>query len=110
MNYAAFMLVTVTPAWLALSRQERENFEEEVLGPTLERHAGKVSVRWFDAEAFSGHCSDVVLFEAEDPHAYYALVEDLRETELFTKPYMEVNEVIFGVEEGFRQLDSSGER
>ena len=74
MKYAAFMLVTITPTWLGLSKHEREAFEEEVLGPVFERHAGRVGVRWFDAAAFTGGCSDVVLFEAENPYAYYALV------------------------------------
>ena len=75
MKYAAFMLVRVTPEWLALGKEEREAFEEGTLGPILERHAEKVGARWFDAEAFSGRHSDVVLFEAEDRSAYYALVE-----------------------------------
>jgi hypothetical protein len=67
MNYAAFMLVTIMPTWLGLSKHEREAFEEEVLGPVFERHAGRVGVRWFDAGAFTGGCSDVVLFKAENP-------------------------------------------
>ena len=108
MKYAAFMLVRGTPEWLALGKEEREAFEEGTLGPIFERHAEKVGVRWFDAEAFSGRHSDVALFEAEDPSAYYALVEDLRDTALFAKPYVEVNEVVFGIEDGFRQIDPTG--
>lgn len=41
MKYAAFMLLTFTSEWLALSPDERERFNEEVVGRSWSATRGR---------------------------------------------------------------------
>ena len=67
----------------------------------------RVRLRYFDAEAFSGKCTDVAMFETEDLQAYYFAVERLRDTPLFSHPYFEVVKIIPAMEDGFRAFEAS---
>ncbi|HEY1011247.1 MAG TPA: darcynin family protein [Herpetosiphonaceae bacterium] len=104
--YTILVLMTATEAWLSLSRAERAGFVERTLGPIFARYEGRVSLRTFDAEAFSARCSDVAMFEAEDLRAYYYLMEELRDTALFGQPYFRVNEIIPCIEGGFAEFEA----
>jgi chlorite dismutase len=104
-RYAIFGLATATEAWLRLSREQRRSFVESELGPMLARFPGKV--RWFDAEAFSTRCSDVILFETDDLREYTFLMERLRDSKVFTEPYFRFQELIPAVEEGFREFEAN---
>jgi hypothetical protein len=105
-NYIALVLLRATPQWLRLPRTDRSAFNETVLGPILAAHAGQVTVRHLDMEAFTGRCSDVALFETADPQAFYFLMEELRDTALFTEPYFEVVDILLGLEDGYRTFES----
>jgi Darcynin, domain of unknown function len=94
-----FFLVRTTPAWLALAPSARLDFVTRVVRPALATHEG-VSVRYFDAEAYNAHASDVIMWSFDDHRAYRSLVEHLRETP-FWGTYFEVREIIPCVEDGF---------
>jgi hypothetical protein len=98
-NHAFFMHVRTTTSWLKLSPKERFAFVGEVIRPLLKKHP-KVSMRFFDAEAFSAEVSDVILWETPQVMAYQAVVEDLRET-MFWGTYFEVVGIVASVENGY---------
>ena len=106
MKYTVLMLFTFQPAWLRLSRAKRGEFNRGVLEPIWGRYPD-VSCRHFDAEAFSGYCSDFALFETPSLERYYQIIEELRDTPLFSLPYLSVQNYIIGLEDGFKSFESS---
>ena len=105
MKYTIFMLLTATPAWLSLTREQRNEFVEGTLGPIVAKYEERVKVRFFDAEAFSARCSDIATFEVNDLKDYYYLLEELRDTAMFAQPYFQVNEIIPSIENGFAAFE-----
>ena len=101
MKYAILVLMTSTAEWLRLSRKQRNTYVTQELTPVFEKYAGKVSVRFLDAEAFTARCSDVVIFETEDLKQYYFLMEEIRDSKIFTVPYFQINDIIPCAEGGF---------
>ncbi len=105
MKMTVFLLLRALPAWLALDREARDAIAGQALEEALAD--GKVSMRFFDAEAFSGACSDVAMFEADDPGQWYFAFERLRDSALFATPYFEVINIIPAYEDGHRQFEAS---
>ena len=97
----AFLLLTALPAWLALARERRQEIADSTLGAALRRRPG-ITMRFYDAEAFTARCSDIAVFTIADLDAFYLLVEDLRDSQLFTVPYFRLDELILAVEDGHR--------
>jgi hypothetical protein len=93
-----FMLVKTTNTWLQISVQERFEFKENVITPILKKFPS-VKMRFFDSEAFSGHVTDVLMWETSNVLKYQFLIEELRET-LFWGTYFEVVEIIPAIEDG----------
>ena len=104
--YTVLFLYTVTPAWLRLSRAERNAFNATHVRPIFEKHAERISARFCDAEAFSARCSDFVIFQMRALKDFYAMFEELRDTPLFTEPYLTVNDLIVGLEDGFQHFEA----
>jgi hypothetical protein len=98
-NHAFFMHVRTTTAWLKLVPQQRFAFLDDVIRPLLKKHPN-VSMRFFDAEAFSADVTDVLLWETASVMAYQAVVEDLRET-AFWGTYFEVVAIVASVENAY---------
>jgi hypothetical protein len=98
-NHAFFMSVRTTTDWIAMTPKERFAFVDEVIRPILTTHP-KVTMRFFDSEAFSAEVSDVLLWETTDVLAYQSLVEDLRETK-FWGTYFEVVSIIASIENAY---------
>lgn len=94
-----FMLVRATPAWLALTPTERFAFVGETIRPALAKRP-ELSLRYFDAEAFSARVSDVMMWRVADMAQWLSLVEDLRETR-FWGDYFEVLDIIPAVEDAY---------
>lgn len=103
--YTIIVMMTTRPEWLALNHAERNEFNETYVNPIIARYAEKVRVRLCDAEAFTGRCTDFALFETTDLTQYYYLMEELRDSPLFGKPYFDVNEIIVGLEGGFSSFE-----
>lgn len=99
------MLMTATPTWLQLSRTERTTLTTTTVQPLLEKDVERVQVRFFDAEAFAARSSDFAIFTTLDLKAYFFLIEELRDTAMFTTPYFVVNEVILGRENGYQAFE-----
>ena len=94
-----FMLVRTTNAWLALSPEERFAFLGTTIQPILEKRS-TVSLRFFDAEAFSAQVTDVLVWESPQLAEYQAVIEDLRET-AFWGVYFEVVSIIPAIENAY---------
>lgn len=106
-KYTVVVLLTATPDWLRLSRLERGAFFDQTINPIFGKYAPKIKLRWLDAEAFSARCSDVAIFEVADLQDHYFLMEELRDTALFAKPYFRMEEVIIGLEDGFQVFEAA---
>lgn len=92
-SYCIFVHLTATPAWLALSRSEREQFVADKLQPILATYS-QVQLRFYDVEFFSARCSDIITFETDNLASYAALMDCLRDTPLFSTPYFTVNDIL----------------
>ncbi|WP_020594663.1 darcynin family protein [Spirosoma panaciterrae] len=106
-TYTIFVLYRALPAWLQLTRSERNDIFTAEVAPILANYQPNVSTRLFDAETFHARVSDVLLLTCTDLRDYYFLMESLRDTSLFGKPYIELVDVIVSVEDGFREFEAS---
>lgn len=101
----AIVYLAFEPAWLALSRAERGNWAEHV-GGILARHPD-VAFTWYDADALSGTFTDFAICRFTDIRAYHHLWEELRDTEIFTRPYARITNVTMGIENGYGDYEQS---
>ncbi|WP_372657760.1 darcynin family protein [Hydrogenophaga sp.] len=109
MNYSFFVLLRALPAWLALSREARKALGDEHLGAALASHRGRLTMRYFDAEAFTAPCSDVMMIETQDPKHHYYFMEQLRDSPLFSVPYFELLNVITTIEDGYQAYEATSQ-
>jgi hypothetical protein len=99
LNQVYFMLVKTTTTWLQIPVKERFEFQKQIIAPILEKYPS-VKMRFFDSEAFSGHFTDVLMWETSEIKDYQFLIEELRET-LFWGTYFEIIEIIPAIEQQF---------
>ena len=100
-----FMLLRSQPAWLRLSRQGRQDFIAAEVAPILARYPA-VTLRFFDAEAFTGRCTDVAMWTAQDLKSWSFLMDALRDTAFFSAPYYEVVDIIPALENAYAEYDA----
>src|SRR5690242_90744 len=99
-KYAIFIQMNATRAWLTLPTQERRNHIVQDLAPIVKKYP-QVSIEFYDAEAYTIHCSDIAVLKTEALDDYAALMDDLRKSLLFTEPYYELVDVIPTVEANY---------
>jgi len=104
-KYAFFLHLNATRAWLSLSREGRRKFFHRIQEDIFKKYPG-ISYRLFDVEAFNAHCSDIILFEANDVQQYYYLMEELRDSAIYTVPYFEIVGIYPAIEDGFSNFES----
>lgn len=107
MTWTIFVTLRATPQWLQHTVEERNRIAADCLGEVMVDD--RVTMRFFDAEAFSGECSDVAVFETTDMLAYYFTMERLRNTALISAPYFQIVSIIPAVENGFRLFQQAEE-
>lgn len=105
-KFTFFVHMNATKAWLRLTRQERNQFFNTTVADILSKYPN-VSLRLYDLEAFSGRCSDIAVYETDDVQQYYFLIEALRDTEIYTKPYFEIIDIFPAIEDGFVEYEES---
>lgn len=105
-KFTFFVLMRATKEWLSLLRAERNEFVETNLNPLFAKYSS-VSVRFYDAEAFSSRCSDIAVFETDNLQEYYFLMDGIRDSKVFTVPYFEFIEIIPAIEGGFTEYEES---
>ena len=107
--FTIFVHLRALPAWLRLPRGERSTISETAMASAL--LTPQVSMRHFDAEAFTAACSDVCVFEATDLQQFYQVMERLRDSALFATPYFELVQILPSLQDGYRwfeQLERQG--
>ena len=62
-------------------------------------------MRYFDAEAFTSPCSDVMMVETDDPMRYCFFMEHLRDSPLISEPYFEIVQVVPAIDEGYMDFE-----
>ena len=102
--YTVFMLLKATAAWLALSRDEPDAHYDSALMQVFNRFPA-VRLRCFDASAFHGRCSDVLVWDTTDMAEYHEAVETLRAHPLLGQRYFEIVEVIPSIPDGWRDFE-----
>jgi hypothetical protein len=100
-----FVSLRSQPAWLALSRQQRADYLAAHVRPHFARYP-QVGLRFYDAEAFSGRCTDIMVFETADLRAYSFLIDALRDEAFFGLPYFQVLDVTPAIENGYAEYDA----
>ncbi|MFC5145159.1 darcynin family protein [Streptomyces aureoversilis] len=110
MRYTIVLSYAFSPAWLRLSRDERNALREQCIQPVLAEYADRVSARFFDAEAFHARHTDFALLETADLQAYYHLVEELRDTPLIGDGYLAFTDIRIGIEDGYRTFEAPATR
>lgn len=102
-RHHAVVLLAAEPAWLALPREER-NMKALAGRAVLSRHA-EVKVRWLDADGIGGRYTDMLLCEMDGLWSYHRLMEELRDTELFSRPYFRIVDVQLGLENAYEAYE-----
>jgi hypothetical protein len=105
MKYTIVITYAFSPAWLKKTWQERADYEATHVRPILVEYAGRVSVRLFDAEAFSTEHSDFMIAEVADMKDYYFFIEALRESRLFKDELVSFKQILMGIEDGFEAYE-----
>jgi hypothetical protein len=103
-RFAIFILMQATEAWLRLARAERNTLAASHVAGSLAKYPA-LRMRYFDAEAFSASCSDLMLIETDDLTQYYDFMETLRDSPMIAVPYFKVVQIIPAIEEGFRAFE-----
>jgi len=94
-----FLLLRSCPAWLALSRPERRTITADILGRCHAFAAG-TRFRFFGTEGFSAACTDMLLLKAPNRRRYSFVIELLRSSRLFSKPYFDLVDILPALEDG----------
>ena len=100
-KFTIFCSFHVTPEWLSLNQEERIAVRERAFVPIFKRYREQVSVRLFDTWAFTQASTDIIMFETPNLMAYHALMDELKNTELFSKSLLRRGETVVAVEDGF---------
>ena len=98
--YTIFILLRARTAWLKLSHAERAAIGRAAFA----RRFDGMTVRYFDAEAFTAQCSDVLVVETPRLDDHRRLMDHLRDSEIFAHPYFDLVSVIPSVEDVYRDL------
>ena len=105
MNYTVLVLYQTTSAWLELSRERRSLFFQAQVTPILDKYNDSLKIRLFDSEAFHPQTSDFMIVECDDLKKYYYFIEYLRDTELFSVPYLQLKDIVIGIENGSQKFE-----
>ncbi|UZD92412.1 darcynin family protein [Cognatishimia activa] len=108
MTWTIFVLLKVSTEWLSLSDDMRGEIADTSLREALVDD--RVTMRFYDAEAFAGRCSDIAVFEASDLQAYYFVMERLRSSALIAKAYFEVIDIFPALENGHQAFQKAKAR
>lgn len=105
MKLTIFLLLAASPKWLALDRSERDDISDAALNAVFCDET--ITFRFYDAEAFNAHVSDIMVITAETATAYYFAIERLRDTALVANSYWQIVDIIPAYEDGYRAFSNA---
>lgn len=106
MHYSIFILLTTTEKWLKLSRTERSNFTDATITPIIKKYSDALTVTMHDAKGFHGRHTDFIYIKTGSLEQYYFFWEEIRDTSVFSEPYFMVNDIIIGIENGYKAFEN----
>lgn len=104
-KYTFFVHMNARKEWLRLSREERHSYFSHIKDTLLNCYPS-VSLRLFDVEAFNAQCSDIAMYETYNIQDYYFLIEELRDSEIYTVPYFDIVGIFPALEDGFKEYEA----
>ena len=104
--YTFFVHLSARKEWLQMNRSDRNSYFLILKKDIFEKYPD-VLIRLFDAEAFTVFCSDLVMFETENIQSYYFLIEELRDSKIYTEPYFDVVSILPAIENGFLEFEGT---
>jgi len=96
-TYCYVLSIRATPTWLTLTRKERERHWDKVRSIVSE-YQGKVTFKYYDADAFHATHSDMVMCESQDIASYHHMWDQIKDTAIFAAGYYEISDVRMGLE------------
>lgn len=106
MKHTILILYRATNHWLSLTRNERKDIFEKEIQPILLRYQSSLQIEFYDSEAFHARISDFIKVESTDLKQYYFFIEELRDTAFFSVPYIELQDIVMGIQNGFVQFEN----
>ncbi len=105
MKYSILLMLKATPKWWVMNKDYRFNTFRQFLFPLLVSYSDHVQFKVFNAEAFHAQVSDFFVVETTDLEQYHHFLKELKATKLFTNEYFELNDIVMGAENGFREFN-----
>jgi hypothetical protein len=99
-----FMLLDATTHWRALGPAAQRDALDQVLVMIFNGYPA-LRMSHYAADAH-GRCSDVIVWEAQDPAQYCAAVQALREHPFFGAPWFEVVDVVSAFEDDPEEFEA----
>jgi hypothetical protein len=106
-TYTIVVCYDFAKEWLDKSREQRKAFETDHVAPILMKYAGRLKRRAYDAESFTTEFSDFMLIETDDLPAYYFMIEELRQSPLFTQGLASIKKIFMGIEDGYHTFEKA---
>ena len=104
-----FMLLKATSHWRVLEHDaQRAVFDNTLM--TVFNGFPDLRMRWFEASAFHGRCTQVIVWElahGADLWQYEAAIETLHAQPFFGAPLFDIVDVIPGVEDDDTSIDTT---
>lgn len=105
--YTIVLMYQFQPKWLRLDWQQRAEFRAQYIAPIFDKYAEVVQAKFCDSEAFDAEYSDFMVLTTGDLKRYYYLIEELRETPLFSEEFVVVNRILMGLEDGHLEFEQT---
>ena len=109
LTYTILVCYSFSNEWLGKTRDQRKAFERANVLPVLGKYQDSVRIRSYDAEAFETRFTDFMVMETEDLRMYYFLIEELRDSPLFTEGFATIKQIFIGLEDGYKIFEEDQE-
>lgn len=103
-TYTFFVHLNARKEWLQLDRRDRNTYFDQLKREVFAKYPD-VHIRLFDAEAFTTFCSDIMMCETDNIQHYYFMMEQLRDSKIYTTPYFNVIAILPAIEDGFIEFE-----
>ncbi|AYA40611.1 hypothetical protein HZS38_09465 [Xenorhabdus nematophila] len=107
MKYVIIWTLVFHDKWNALTRNERKKLQNTSLPEILEKYHSTISLRTIDTEGFTAEFQDFVIIETENLSDYYCMLQDMRNTLVFSEKYLSISKVFMGIENAHEIYDDN---
>lgn len=107
MKYTIILMLKAKSTWWVMSKEYRQNMFKRDLFPLLSEYSNELQFQVFNSEAFHSSVSDFISIETQNLQAYYEFMQKLKATRLFAGEYFELQDLLMGAENGFKDFNTS---